>query len=212
MPTLTNLLTFALVALGMVLTPGPNMIYLISRSICQGRNAGLVSLAGIATGFVFYMLCAAFGITALLMAVPFAYDALRFGGAIYLLYLAWQAVRPGGRTPFQVRELPVDSPRKLYTMGLLTSMLNPKVAVFYLSLFPQFIEPGAGNVLLQSLVLGIVHIAISATFDALLVTIAGALAAWFATRPLWLRLQRWVLGGAFGVLAVWLALTPRHAP
>ena len=113
MPTLTNLLTFALVALGMVLTPGPNMIYLISRSICQGRNAGLVSLAGIATGFVFYMLCAAFGITALLMAVPFAYDALRFGGAIYLLYLAWQAVRPGGRAPFQVRELPVDSPRKL---------------------------------------------------------------------------------------------------
>ena len=124
MPTLTNLLTFALVALGMVLTPGPNMIYLISRSICQGRNAGLVSLAGIATGFVFYMLCAAFGITALLMAVPFAYDALRFGGAIYLLYLAWQAVRPGGRAPFQVRELPVDSPRKLYTMGLLTSLLN----------------------------------------------------------------------------------------
>jgi threonine/homoserine/homoserine lactone efflux protein len=93
MPTLTNLLTFALVALGMVLTPGPNMIYLISRSICQGRNAGLMSLAGIATGFVFYMLCAAFGITALLMAVPFAYDALRFGGAVYLLYLAWQAAR-----------------------------------------------------------------------------------------------------------------------
>ncbi|MFJ1284478.1 LysE family translocator, partial [Acinetobacter baumannii] len=99
-----------------------------------GRNAGLISLMGIATGFVFYMLCAAFGITALLMAVPFAYDALRFGGAIYLLYLAWQAVRPGGRAPFHVRELPVDSPRKLYTMGLLTSMLNPKVAVLYLSL------------------------------------------------------------------------------
>ena len=111
MPTLTNLLTFALVALGMVLTPGPNMIYLISRSISQGRNAGLISLAGIATGFVFYMLCAAFGITALLMVVPFAYDTLRFGGAIYLLYLAWQAVRPGGRAPFQLRELPADSPR-----------------------------------------------------------------------------------------------------
>jgi threonine/homoserine/homoserine lactone efflux protein len=101
--------------------------------------------------------------------------------------------------------------RVLLRQGFIASTLNPKVAVFYLSLFPQFIEPGAGNVFAQSLVLGIVHIAISAVFDALLVTIAGALAAWFATRPLWLRLQRWVLGGAFGVLAVWLALTPRHA-
>lgn len=80
MPTLTHLVTFALVALGMVLTPGPNMIYLISRSISQGRTAGLISLGGVALGFVFYMLCAAFGITALVLAVPYAYDALRFGG------------------------------------------------------------------------------------------------------------------------------------
>ncbi|WP_141130651.1 LysE family translocator, partial [Thiomonas arsenitoxydans] len=103
MPTLTHFFTFALVALGMVLTPGPNMIYLISRSISQGRSAGLISLGGVALGFVFYMLCAAFGITALLLAVPYAYDALRFGGALYLLYLAWQAVKPGGHSPFQMR-------------------------------------------------------------------------------------------------------------
>ena len=83
----------------MVLTPGPNMIYLVSRSICQGRKAGLISLGGVAMGFVFYMLCAAFGITALVMAVPYAYDALRFGGALYLLWLAWQAIKPGGRSP-----------------------------------------------------------------------------------------------------------------
>ncbi|MBX8828422.1 LysE family translocator, partial [Ochrobactrum sp. SFR4] len=82
---------------GMVLTPGPNMVYLISRSICQGRIAGLISLGGVALGFVFYMLCAAFGITAIVMAVPYAYDALRFGGALYLLYLAWQVLKPGGR-------------------------------------------------------------------------------------------------------------------
>ncbi len=88
MPEPSNLLAFALISLGMVLTPGPNMIYLISRSICQGRGAGLISLAGVALGFVFYMLCAALGITALVMAVPFAYDALRIGGALYLLYLA----------------------------------------------------------------------------------------------------------------------------
>lgn len=106
MPDISHLLAFSLVSLGMVLTPGPNMIYLISRSISQGPMAGLISLAGVALGFVFYMLCAAFGITVLVMAIPYAYDALRFGGALYLLYLAWQAVKPGGRSPLQVRELP----------------------------------------------------------------------------------------------------------
>src|SRR5690606_6731298 len=95
MPELSHLLAFGLISLGMVLTPGPNMIYLVSRSICQGRAAGLVSLGGIALGFLVYLLCAALGITALLMAVPHAYDALRIAGALYLLYLAWQALRPG---------------------------------------------------------------------------------------------------------------------
>lgn len=107
MPHAPQLLAFALVALGMALTPGPNMVYLISRSICQGRAAGMISLGGVALGFVFYMFCAAFGITALLIAIPFAYDALRFGGALYLLYLTWQAMKPGGRSPFQVRDLPI---------------------------------------------------------------------------------------------------------
>jgi len=90
----TGFVGFALIALGMVLTPGPNMVYLISRSICQGRVAGLISLGGVALGFVFYMLCAAFGITAIVFAVPYAYDGLRLCGAVYLLWLAWQAVRP----------------------------------------------------------------------------------------------------------------------
>src|SRR5215510_1476959 len=123
MPHTTALLGFALVCLGMVLTPGPNMIYLISRSLTQGPTAGLVSLGGVALGFVFYMLCAAFGITALLLAVPYAYDALRLSGAAYLLWLAWQAVKPGGRSPFQVNALPVDGPGKLFAMGFLTNLL-----------------------------------------------------------------------------------------
>ncbi len=88
MPDPVNLLAFALLSLGMVLTPGPNMVYLVSRSICQGPLAGLISLGGVALGFVFYMLCAAFGITAFVMAVPYAYDALRLAGAAYLLWLA----------------------------------------------------------------------------------------------------------------------------
>ena len=88
MPDIVHLTGFALVALAMVLTPGPNMIYVISRSITQGPAAGLVSVAGVATGFLFYMFSAAVGITALIFAVPLAYDALRFAGAAYLLWLA----------------------------------------------------------------------------------------------------------------------------
>ena len=113
MPEPSSLLAFAAITLGMALTPGPNMVYLISRSICQERTAGLISLGAVALSFVFYMLCAAFGITAFVMVVPYAYAALRLGGAAYLLYLAWQAVRPGGRSPFQIRDLPDDNPRNV---------------------------------------------------------------------------------------------------
>lgn len=202
MPEPSNLLAFALIALGMVLTPGPNMVYLISRSICQGRVAGLISLGGVALGFVFYMLCAALGITALVMAVPYAYDALRIGGALYLLYLAWQALRPGGRSPFQVRDLPADSPRRLFMMGFLTNLLNPKIAVMYLSLMPQFIEPDHGSVLVQSLVLGSTQIAISVTVNALIAVMAGSIAVFLAGRPLWQQLQRWLMGTVLAALAV----------
>ena len=133
MPATSTLFAFALLCLGLVLTPGPNMMYLVSRSISQGRRAGMVSLGGVGLGFLVYMFAAALGITALLFAVPLAYDGLRLAGAAYLLYLAWQALRPGGRSPFQVRDLPVDSDRRLFTMGFVTNLLNPKAAMLYLS-------------------------------------------------------------------------------
>ncbi|UCA47692.1 MULTISPECIES: LysE family translocator [Pseudochrobactrum] len=210
MPEISSLLAFALIALGMVLTPGPNMVYLISRSICQGRTAGLISLGGVALGFVFYMLCAALGITAIVMAVPYAYDALRFGGALYLLYLAWQAVKPGGRSPFQVKDLPKDSPRKLFMMGFLTNLLNPKIAVMYLSLLPQFISPDHGSVLVQSLALGFTQIIISVTVNAMIAIAAGSIAAFLASRPTWLVIQRWLMGTVLAGLAIRMATEARR--
>jgi len=210
MPHTSHLIAFALVALGMALTPGPNMIYLISRSICQGRTAGLISLGGVALGFVFYMFCAAFGITALLLAVPFAYDTLRFGGALYLLYLAWQAVKPGGRSPFQVRNLPVDSPRKLFTMGFITNLLNPKIAVLYLSLLPQFIDPQHGSVLGQSLIFGAVQIALSISVNSTVAMTAGSIAVFLARKPTWLIAQRWMMGTVLAGLAVRMATEARR--
>lgn len=205
MPTVGTITAFALVSLGMVLTPGPNMVYLMSRSICQGRMAGLISLTGVAAGFLVYMLCAAFGITALLMAVPFAYDALRVGGALYLLWLAWQAVRPGGRSPFEVRALPKDGPARLFAMGLITNLLNPKIAVMYLSLLPQFIDPARGAVLGQSLALGITQIAVSVTVNGAIALTAGSIAGFLAVRPRWIAVQRWLMGTVLAGLAVRMA-------
>jgi len=206
----SGLAAFALVSLGMALTPGPNMIYLVSRSICQGRMAGLVSLGGVALGFMFYMLSAALGITALMLAVPFGYDALRLGGAAYLLVLAWQAVRPGGRSPFQVRALTDDGRLRLFAMGLVTNLLNPKIAILYLSLLPQFIDPGRGSVLVQSLLLGSLYIAISLSVNAAIVATAGSIAAFLADRPAWLVAQRWVMGTVLAGMAVRIATDARR--
>ncbi|MCZ7656469.1 MAG: LysE family translocator [Xanthobacteraceae bacterium] len=210
MPDATTLAAFALVALGMVLTPGPNMIYLVSRSISQGRRAGLISLGGIALGFAVYVLCAALGVTALLFAVPYAYDALRLAGAAYLIWLAWQAVRPGGRSPFRVQRLPADPPVRLFVMGFLTNLLNPKIAMLYLALLPQFIHPENGSVLAQALVLGATQITISVAVNALIALGAGSLARFLAARPTWLVVQRWLMGTVLAGLAVRMALETRR--
>src|ERR1700743_2620869 len=211
MPAISTLLGFALISLGIVLTPGPNMIYVISRSITQGPAAGLVSLGGVALGFVFYMLCAAFGITALLFAVPYAYDVLRLSGAAYLLWLAWQAVKPNGRSPFQVRELKVDGPRKLFAMGFVTNLLNPKIALLCLGLLPQFIDPAQGSVLSQSLALGSIQIAISVSVNAMIALAAGSIALFLGTRPTWLLVQRYLMGTVLAGLTMKRAFEPRGA-
>ncbi|HEY6123913.1 MAG TPA: LysE family translocator [Steroidobacteraceae bacterium] len=206
-----ELMLFALAALIMVLTPGPNMIYLVSRSLCQGRKAAVISLFGVAAGFLVHMFAAAAGLTAMFMAIPLAYEILKWLGAAYLLWLAWQAVRPGaGSSPFDPRDLPADSPARLFVMGFLTNALNPKIAVFYLAVFPQFIRPEHGAVLGQSVQLGLIQIAISFAVNLALILTAAHLAAWFARNPLWLAAQRWVMGFVLAGLAVRLALDSRR--
>lgn len=205
MVSTSALLGIAVVALGLVLTPGPNMIYLVSRSITQGRRAGFISLLGVATGFFVYLAAAAAGLATVFVVVPGAYTALKVAGAAYLLYLAWQAVRPGGTNAFAPRELPVDRPARLYTMGLVTNLLNPKIAVLYVSLLPQFIDPDGAPVALQSLVLGATQIVIALSVNALIVVFAGGLARFLSARPSWMRVQRYVMGGVLGALAVKLA-------
>ena len=197
---------FTLAALVLVLTPGPNMIYCISRTLVQGRRAGMVSLAGVLLGFTAHLLAATLGLTALLLAVPLAFDALRIAGAAYLLWLAWDALRPGGRSPFQARALPADPTGKLFRMGLVTNLLNPKVAMFYVSFFPQFLHPESGSVLVQSLQLGAIQILVSGTVNTLLILGAARISAFLARSQGWLRAQRYLMGGVLAALAARIAL------
>jgi len=208
---LHDLLIFCGSCLLLVLTPGPNMMYLISRSICQGRMAGVISLFGVVAGFMVHMLAAAIGLSAIFVAVPMAYDLLKFAGAAYLLWLAWLAVKPGAKSMFEPRALPADSPRRLFMMGFLTNLLNPKVAIFYVSFFPQFINPERGSVFLQSMVLGLTQTTVSFTINLAIALSAAGIATWFARNPVWLAAQRYVMGFVLAALAIRLLLEPRRA-
>ncbi|MEU9025453.1 LysE family translocator [Actinomadura sp. NPDC048394] len=205
------LAAIALVALGLVLTPGPNMIYLVSRSVTQGRRAGLVSLGGVALGFVLYVVAATAGITTVFRLVPPVYTALKLAGAGYLLWLAWQALRPGGTAVFAPKELPADPPRRLFVMGLVTNLLNPKIAILYVSLLPQFVDPSRGHVAAQSLLLGLTQITVAITVNGLIVLGAGSIAAFLARRPAWQRVQRYLMGTVLAALAVHIGLDRTRA-
>lgn len=195
----------AAVALGMVVTPGPNMIYLVSRTLTQGRRAGFISLAGVAAGFLIYMAVAAAGLATVFALVPQLFTAVKLAGAAYLLWLAWQAVRPGGHTVFAPTRMSTDRPRRLFAMGLLTNLLNPKIAILYVSLLPQFVDPERGAVAAQSLALGLTQISVALTVNGLIVLAAGSVAAFLAGRPLWQRIQRYFMGTILAGLAIGVA-------
>lgn len=195
------------VSLGLVLSPGPNMMYLVSRSITQGRRAGLISLVGVATGFLVYLVAVTAGIATVFAVVPPLYLAIKLAGAAYLLWLAWRTVRPGGVSAFAPKQLSEDPPRRLFTMGLVTNLLNPKIALLYLSLIPQFVDPDRGYVAVQSLLLGLVQICIAVTVNALIVLTAGSVATFLGERPAWLNAQRYLMGAALTLIAGHILLT-----
>ncbi len=205
MVTFASVFGVFVVALGMVLTPGPNMVYLVSRSITQGRRAGVVSLGGVAVGFLVYLSAANLGLSVILLAVPGLYLMVKLAGAGYLGWLAWKALRPGGTSVFEPALVRPDSPRRLFAMGLMTNLLNPKIALMYLSLIPQFVDPAEGNVLLQGFLLGAVQIAVALAVNLVLVLAAGTISVFLTRRPTFLRVQRYLVGTVLGALALRLA-------
>ncbi|MEV0085390.1 LysE family translocator [Saccharopolyspora sp. NPDC050642] len=204
---LASLLGVVVVELGMVLTPGPNMVYLASRAISQGRRAGLVSLAGVALGFVVYLVAAAAGLSALFVAVPEAYHVVKILGAAYLAWMAWQILRPGGGSPFEPRELVPHSAARLFGMGLLTNLLNPKIALLYAALIPQFVDPALGATWWQFLQLGTAQIVVGVTINGLIVLTAAALAGYLARHPRMLQAQRFASGTLLGFFAAKMAIS-----
>ncbi|MXP62583.1 LysE family translocator [Roseomonas sp. M0104] len=205
MPDLSTLALFAAACLALAITPGPDMLLVASRSLSQGRAAGFATLAGIQAGIYGHALAAALGLSQLFVLVPLAYDAVRYAGAAYLLWLAWKAFRapaPAASPPPGLRRAPVGA---MFRQGLLTNLLNPKVALFVLALFPQFLRPEAGSVLAQTMVLATVLNVIGATVNGGVILAAGRIGRTLSGGRLG-RAPQFLLGAVFAGLAARLAL------
>ena len=197
---LDTLLIFAAASVLLALTPGPNWLYLLSRTMCQGTRAGFVSLAGTMSGLVVHMLAAAFGLSVVLLAVPFAFDAIKLAGAGYLLWMAWSTLRDGGG--FEPKPMEPAPDATLFRQALLTGILNPKVAIFYLSLLPQFIDPARGHGAAQTALLGSLFAVQTVLVFGALGYYAGTVGGWLRGRP---AVGRW-LDRATGVLFIGLGI------
>ena len=200
-------LLFCVACVALAATPGPNMLLLVSRTLAQGRSAGFMTLAGTSTGFALHAIAAALGLSVLLAAVPLAFDVVRFAGAFYLAWLAvvtWRA--SDARDTAAVRQI---APSRMYRQGLVTSVLNPKLAVFQLALFPQFIDPAHGSVLAQGLILAATQLVIVVAGDSACVFAATGARRWFARRPGFSRWSKRALAGVFAALAARLAVQSR---
>jgi threonine/homoserine/homoserine lactone efflux protein len=174
MPDAATLLVFAAAATLIILIPGPNHIYIAARSASQGRSAGIASALGVETGTLVHIAAAAIGLSALIASSAAAFDAVRYAGAAYLLFLGVRALRSrGGHTAAE----PGRATRaRAFAEGVVVNLLNPKVALFFLAFLPQFIDPQNGSTALQTLVLGLLMFAIGLTVDLLYALLAGALA------------------------------------
>lgn len=210
MPTATAALSFAAVAFLMALSPGPNLLYLVSRSICQGRAAGFASLAGVCTAMLLYALAAAAGLSALFLMVPIAYDTVRYAGAAYLLWLAYK-VLPNRASISAASSLTAESAAQIYRRGFLTCLLNPKVVVTYGALLPQFVELSAGHVLGQTIVLGVVQVVSAASAHSLVILASAAVATALSRRRAFVNAQRFVLSSVLAALAIRLLAERRSA-
>ncbi|HET6765653.1 MAG TPA: LysE family translocator [Longimicrobiaceae bacterium] len=181
MPTLSTLLVFVTASLALNVTPGPDMLYVIARSTAEGRRAGIVSSLGIAAGALVHMTLAAAGLSSLLLAVPMAYDAVRYLGAAYLLFLGVRTLLARAAA----EDAPVverASPAAVFRQGMVTNLLNPKVALFFLAFLPQFVRADRGSVAAQLVGLGLLFNVLGTAVNVLVALLASGAGEWGRTR------------------------------
>ncbi|WP_072386553.1 LysE family translocator [Hyphomicrobium sp. CS1BSMeth3] len=205
-----TLAMFSLACLALTATPGPDMLLIGSRSIAQGRTAGFATLAGIQVGTYCHALAAAFGLSQLFLLVPIAYDVVRYVGAAYLLYLAWQAFTSKN----VISSVPQESLRfsaiVMFRQGLLTNLLNPKMALFVLALFPQFVRADAGGVAFQIMTLATILNAIGLLVNGMVILAMSRVGATMFGRGGLGRWPQYLLGTVFGALALRMAFESKR--
>lgn len=201
MPTLNTLLLFAAACFALTMTPGPDMLLIVSRSATQGRGAGFATLAGVETGTYCHALAAALGLSQLFLLVPMAYDAVRLAGAAYLAYLAWKTWRSPGLIPTSQPQDGTHSYGRIFRQGFFTNLLNPKMALFVLALFPQFVRPEAGSVAVQIMVLATVLNLIGLLVNGTVILMASQFARRFSRGRRAGKWPQYLLGTVFAGLA-----------
>ena len=209
MPSLPTYALFIATALALLAIPGPAVLYVVGRSIDQGRTAGLASVLGITTGTIVHITAATVGLSSLVLASKVAFDAVRYVGAAYLVLLGIRRLlmrgaeeEAGGRPPRTLR--------RLYTQGLVVNLLNPKTIVFIFAFIPQFVDVGAGHVWLQILLLGLTFAGLGLASDSLYAVVAGTVADRVRGTPLVARVERWFGGTVLIGLGVAAALVAPH--
>lgn len=209
LPDTNTLLLFMTAALALNVTPGPDMLYVVARSVGDGRAAGVISSFGIAAGSLVHTLAVALGLAGLLRAVPIAFEIVKWAGAAYLIWLGVRALRRRGGPVDQVAVTPA-SRRTVFAQGMLTNLLNPKVALFFLAFLPQFVDPERGPVALQIISLGLLFNTSGTLVNILVAVLASGAGAWSRRQFGESVVLRRVTGVLFIGLGVRLALLERR--
>lgn len=210
LPDWTSLLVFLTALSVMVLSPGPDMLYVMARGVVQGAAAGVVSALGICTGTIVHTLAVASGLTALLQASPMAFEVIRWLGAAYLAYLGIKTLLDKSPPPSNRTDLPRMSNWSLFSQGVITNVLNPKVAMFFIAFLPQFVDPARGAVAPQIMLLGLMVFTAGFAVKSIVGLFSGRLGSLLSTSPLAWRIQRYISASVLLGLALRLAVSDRR--
>jgi threonine/homoserine/homoserine lactone efflux protein len=205
-PSAASIGVFAVAATLLLLTPGPAVLYIVARSLEQGRIAGLASVFGITTGTLVHVLASTLGLSALLASSALAFALVKYAGAGYLIYMGVRRILSRSDTPPSPSKLARRSIGRLYRDGFIVNLLNPKTALFFLAFLPQFVDPARGAVPFQIAFLGLLFTLMGLTSDGLYALAAGTAARWVKRGDHYLRWERYVTGGVFIGLGVTAAL------